>query len=124
MHNFTYNIQINFKRKMKYIHIVLSVTSYRQHILPVTMKWLKVEAIKIIFADIKFYSVKNSISSIHIQITFYSLYLFLKKQIQKMMHENEQVPDIEKLEQQEFNLDIEEQERAQAEAEQEVARVW
>ncbi|KFM06597.1 WD repeat-containing protein 96, partial [Aptenodytes forsteri] len=69
----------------------------------------------------KFYSVKNSISSIHIQITFYSL--FLKKQIQKMMHENEQVPDIEKLEQQEFNLDIEEQERAQAEAEQEVARV-
>ncbi|KFR00889.1 WD repeat-containing protein 96, partial [Opisthocomus hoazin] len=47
----------------------------------------------------------------------------LKKQIQKMMHENEQVPDIEKLEQQEFNLDIEEQERAQAAAEQEVARV-
>ncbi|KFP53522.1 WD repeat-containing protein 96, partial [Cathartes aura] len=71
----------------------------------------------------KFDSVKNSISSIHIQITFYSLYLFLKKQIQKIMHENEQVPDIEKLEQQEFNLDIEEQERAQAEAEREVARV-
>ncbi|KAM6130290.1 cilia- and flagella-associated protein 43 [Phoenicopterus ruber ruber] len=47
----------------------------------------------------------------------------LRKTIQKMMHENEQVPDIEKLEQQEFNLDIEEQERAQAEAEQEVARV-
>ncbi|KAM6066889.1 cilia- and flagella-associated protein 43 [Chlamydotis macqueenii] len=43
--------------------------------------------------------------------------------IQKMMHENEQVPDIEKLEQQEFNLDIEEKERAQAKAEQEVARV-
>lgn len=41
-----------------------------------------------------------------------------------MMLENEQVPDIEKLEQHEFNLDIEEQERAQAEAEQEVARVW
>ncbi|NXI67699.1 CFA43 protein, partial [Anseranas semipalmata] len=40
----------------------------------------------------------------------------------EMMHENEQVPDIEKLEQQEFNLDIEEQERVQAEAEQEVAR--
>lgn len=40
-----------------------------------------------------------------------------------MMLENEQVPDIEKLEQHEFNLDIEEQERAQAEAEQEVARV-
>ncbi|XP_063194806.1 cilia- and flagella-associated protein 43 [Chroicocephalus ridibundus] len=47
----------------------------------------------------------------------------LRKTIQKMMHENEQVPDIEKLEQQEFNLDAEEQERAQAEAEQEVARV-
>ncbi|XP_064320171.1 cilia- and flagella-associated protein 43 [Phalacrocorax carbo] len=47
----------------------------------------------------------------------------LRKTIQEMMHENEQVPDIEKLEQQEFNLDIEEQERAQAEAEQEVARV-
>ncbi|KAM6347636.1 cilia- and flagella-associated protein 43 isoform 9-T13 [Alca torda] len=47
----------------------------------------------------------------------------LRKTIQKMMHENEQVPDIEKLEQQEFNLDVEEQERAQAEAEQEVARV-
>lgn len=46
-----------------------------------------------------------------------------KKQIQQMMHENEQVPDIEKLEQQEFNLDIEEQERVQAEAEQEVSRV-
>ncbi|KFV45636.1 WD repeat-containing protein 96, partial [Tyto alba] len=64
-----------------------------------------------------------SIPSIHIQMTFYSLCLFLKKQIQKMMHENEQVPDIEKLEQQEFNLDAEEQERAQAEAEQKVARV-
>ncbi|NXJ12495.1 CFA43 protein, partial [Odontophorus gujanensis] len=46
----------------------------------------------------------------------------LHKTIQKMMHENEQLPDIEKLGQQEFNLDIEEQERAQAEAEQEVAR--
>ncbi|KFW76493.1 WD repeat-containing protein 96, partial [Manacus vitellinus] len=70
----------------------------------------------------KFCSVKNSISSIHIQITFYSLCLFFKKQIQQMMHENEQVPDIEKLEHQEFNLDMEEQERLQAEAEQEVAR--
>uniref|UniRef100_G1NDS8 Cilia- and flagella-associated protein 43 n=1 Tax=Meleagris gallopavo TaxID=9103 RepID=G1NDS8_MELGA len=45
------------------------------------------------------------------------------KYIQKMMHENEQVPDIEKLGQQEFNLDMEEQERAQAEAEQKVARI-
>ncbi|XP_057276998.1 cilia- and flagella-associated protein 43 isoform X1 [Pezoporus wallicus] len=40
--------------------------------------------------------------------------------IQKMMLENEQVPDTEKLEPQEFNLDIEEQEKAQAEAEQKV----
>ncbi|KFP76190.1 WD repeat-containing protein 96, partial [Apaloderma vittatum] len=72
----------------------------------------------------KIYSVKNSISSIHIEIPLYSLHLFKKnQQIQKMMHENEQVPDIEKLEHQEFNLDIEEQQRAQAEAEQEVARV-
>ncbi|XP_031453373.1 cilia- and flagella-associated protein 43 isoform X2 [Phasianus colchicus] len=47
----------------------------------------------------------------------------LHKTIQKMMHENEQVPDIEKLGQQEFNLDVEEQERAQVEAEQEVARI-
>ncbi|KAM9188437.1 cilia- and flagella-associated protein 43 [Mergus octosetaceus] len=47
----------------------------------------------------------------------------LRKTIQKMLHENEQVPDIEKLEQQEFNLDTEEQKRVQAEAEQEVARV-
>uniref|UniRef100_A0A8B9BQ22 Cilia- and flagella-associated protein 43 n=1 Tax=Anser brachyrhynchus TaxID=132585 RepID=A0A8B9BQ22_9AVES len=47
----------------------------------------------------------------------------IKNKIQKMLHENEQVPDIEKLEQQEFNLDTEEQERVQAEAEQEVARV-
>ncbi|KAM6416094.1 cilia- and flagella-associated protein 43 [Rhynochetos jubatus] len=47
----------------------------------------------------------------------------LRNAIQKMMHENEQVPDIEKLEQQEFNLDIEEHKRAQTEAEQEVARV-
>ncbi|XP_071605436.1 cilia- and flagella-associated protein 43 isoform X1 [Heliangelus exortis] len=47
----------------------------------------------------------------------------LRKTIQKMMHENDQVPDTEKLEQQEFNLDTEEQERTQAEAEQKVATV-
>lgn len=41
-----------------------------------------------------------------------------------MIHENEQVPDIEKLELWEFNLDLEEQERAQAEAEEDVVRVW
>ncbi|KYO40613.1 cilia- and flagella-associated protein 43 isoform A [Alligator mississippiensis] len=47
----------------------------------------------------------------------------LRKTIQEMMHENEQVPEIEKLDQQEFNLDAEEQERLQLESEQEVARV-
>ncbi|XP_041271676.1 cilia- and flagella-associated protein 43 [Onychostruthus taczanowskii] len=46
----------------------------------------------------------------------------LRETIQKMMHENEQVPDIEKLELWEFNLDLEEQEQAQAEAEEDVAR--
>lgn len=52
-------------------------------------------------------------------------YIFIFfKQIQKMIHENEQVPDIEKLELWEFNLDLEEQERAQAEAEEDVVRVW
>jgi len=75
-------MQINFKTKMKYIHGVLSGTSYRQHILPITVKQLKVEVIKIIFSDIKLYSVKNSISSIHIQITFYSLY-FKKNRFRK-----------------------------------------
>lgn len=40
-----------------------------------------------------------------------------------MMQENESLPDMEKLEQQEFNLDVEEQKRLQAEGEQEVARV-
>ncbi|KAM4775660.1 cilia- and flagella-associated protein 43 isoform 1-T1 [Cyanocitta cristata] len=47
----------------------------------------------------------------------------LRETIQKMMHENEQVPDIEKLEHWEFNLDLEEQERVQEEAERDVARV-
>ncbi|XP_071302063.1 cilia- and flagella-associated protein 43 isoform X1 [Agelaius tricolor] len=46
----------------------------------------------------------------------------LRETIQKMMHENEQVPDIEKLEHWEFNLDLEEQEQVQAEAEEDVAR--
>ncbi|EMP37621.1 WD repeat-containing protein 96 [Chelonia mydas] len=48
----------------------------------------------------------------------------LRKTIQEMMYENEQVPDIERLDQQDFNLDIEEQERLQVESEQEVAKVW
>ncbi|XP_075712589.1 cilia- and flagella-associated protein 43 isoform X2 [Rhinoderma darwinii] len=44
-------------------------------------------------------------------------------EIQAMMRENESLPDIEKLDQQEFNLDTEEQERLRAESEQEVERV-
>uniref|UniRef100_A0A8C5TCU9 Cilia- and flagella-associated protein 43 n=1 Tax=Malurus cyaneus samueli TaxID=2593467 RepID=A0A8C5TCU9_9PASS len=85
------------------------------------IRQLKAQVIKIIFFDIKFYSFKNSVFFVHIQITFYSLYLLFKKQVQKMMYDNEQVPDIEKLEHWEFNLDVEEQEQVQAEAEQEVA---
>ena len=40
-----------------------------------------------------------------------------------MMRENEDLPDIEKLGHQEFDLDIEEQNRLQAEGEAEVAKV-
>lgn len=40
-----------------------------------------------------------------------------------MMEENESLADIEKLEQQEFNLDVEEQQRLQLEGDQEVTRV-
>lgn len=40
-----------------------------------------------------------------------------------MMEENEKLPDTEKLEQLEFNLDMEEQQRLQAKGEQEVAKV-
>lgn len=40
-----------------------------------------------------------------------------------MMEENESLPDMEKLEHQEFNLDVEEQQRLQLEGEQEVTRV-
>uniref|UniRef100_A0A8C5TEA9 Cilia- and flagella-associated protein 43 n=1 Tax=Malurus cyaneus samueli TaxID=2593467 RepID=A0A8C5TEA9_9PASS len=87
------------------------------------IRQLKAQVIKIIFFDIKFYSFKNSVFFVHIQITFYSLYLLFKKQVQKMMYDNEQVPDIEKLEHWEFNLDVEEQEQVQAEAEQEVAMI-
>ncbi|RXM27392.1 Cilia- and flagella-associated protein 43 [Acipenser ruthenus] len=46
----------------------------------------------------------------------------LQRAIQAMMRENESLPEIEKLEQQEFNLDVEEQNRLQVEGEQEVAR--
>lgn len=48
---------------------------------------------------------------------------FLYCQIQEMMRENENLPDIEHLEQQEFNLDVEEQKRLEAMVEQEVTRV-
>ncbi|XP_066047799.1 cilia- and flagella-associated protein 43 [Chamaea fasciata] len=47
----------------------------------------------------------------------------LQETIQKMMHENEQVPDIEKLEHWEFSLDLEELKKVQAEVEEDVARV-
>lgn len=48
---------------------------------------------------------------------------FLCCQIQEMMRENENVPNIERLEQHEFNLDFEEQRRLEAMVEQEVTRV-
>ncbi|XP_054455755.1 cilia- and flagella-associated protein 43 [Anoplopoma fimbria] len=47
----------------------------------------------------------------------------LRDNIQEMMRENENLPDIERLEQQEFNLDVEEQRRLEAMMEQEVTRV-
>ncbi|XP_015275585.1 PREDICTED: cilia- and flagella-associated protein 43 [Gekko japonicus] len=47
----------------------------------------------------------------------------LRKKIQEMMFENAKAPKIEKLDQQEFNVDVEEQERQQIESEKEVARV-
>ncbi|XP_072534295.1 cilia- and flagella-associated protein 43 isoform X2 [Salminus brasiliensis] len=47
----------------------------------------------------------------------------LRETIRAMMQENENLPEMEKLEQQEFNLDVEEQKRLQAEGEQEVTRV-
>ena len=40
-----------------------------------------------------------------------------------MMKENEQVPDIERLEHHDFDLDVEEQTRLQEEGDREVARV-
>ncbi|XP_060780955.1 cilia- and flagella-associated protein 43 [Neoarius graeffei] len=47
----------------------------------------------------------------------------LRDTIQAMMQENEKLPDMEKLEQLEFNLDTEEQQRLQAKGEQEVTKV-
>lgn len=44
-------------------------------------------------------------------------------QIQEMIRENEKAPEIERLELQEFNLDVEEQKRLDAMMEQEVTRV-
>ncbi|XP_039994475.1 cilia- and flagella-associated protein 43 [Xiphias gladius] len=47
----------------------------------------------------------------------------LRDTIQEMMRENANLPDIERLEQQEFNLDFEQQRRLEAMVEQEVTRV-
>ncbi|XP_069467846.1 cilia- and flagella-associated protein 43 [Ambystoma mexicanum] len=47
----------------------------------------------------------------------------LRNTIQSMMRENESLPDIEKLDQQEFNMDLDEKERLQVESEMEVTRV-
>ncbi|XP_029304967.1 cilia- and flagella-associated protein 43 isoform X2 [Cottoperca gobio] len=47
----------------------------------------------------------------------------LRDNIQEMMRESENLPDIERLQQQEFNLDVEEQRRLAAILEQEVTRV-
>ncbi|KAM8859660.1 cilia- and flagella-associated protein 43 isoform 2-T2 [Spinachia spinachia] len=47
----------------------------------------------------------------------------LRQNIQEMMRENEHLPDIERLEQEEFNLDVEEQRSLEAMVEQEVTRV-
>ncbi|XP_073337399.1 cilia- and flagella-associated protein 43 [Pagrus major] len=47
----------------------------------------------------------------------------LRDTIQEMMRENDNLPDIERLEQREFNLDVEEQRRLEAMVEQEVVRV-
>ncbi|KAL2083728.1 hypothetical protein ACEWY4_021501 [Coilia grayii] len=47
----------------------------------------------------------------------------LRDTIQVMMRENEGLPEMERLEQQEFNLDVAEKKRLQAEGEQEVQRV-
>ncbi|KAF5901569.1 cilia- and flagella-associated protein 43, partial [Clarias magur] len=47
----------------------------------------------------------------------------LRETIHAMMQENEKLPDMEKLEQLEFNLDLEEQQRLQGEGEQDVIRV-
>ena len=41
-----------------------------------------------------------------------------------MMFENSMAPKIEKLDQQEFNLDVEDQEKQQVHSEAEVERVW
>lgn len=48
---------------------------------------------------------------------------FLYCQIQEMMRENENLPEIERLEQHEFNLDVEEQKRLEDMVEKEVTRV-
>ena len=49
--------------------------------------------------------------------------VIVDEQIQLMMKHNEELPDIEKLSRHEFDLDIDEQTRLQAEGEAEVERV-
>ena len=47
----------------------------------------------------------------------------MRRTLKAMMHDNEGVTDIEKLNRYEFDLDVEEQARLQAEGEAEVSRV-
>lgn len=54
---------------------------------------------------------------------FLHLPVFIVEQIQSMMKQNEELPDIEKLNRHEFDLDIDEQARLQAEGEAEVDQV-
>jgi hypothetical protein len=56
-----------------------------------------------------------------LSVTFFKFFCWL--QIQGMLKQNEALPDIEKLGRHEFDLDIEEQNRLQAEADAEVNRV-
>lgn len=66
----------------------------------------------------------NLIVSIHtFEVERFILIFSGPLQIKAMMEENKSLSDMEKLEQQEFNLDVEEQQRLQLEGKQEVTRV-
>ena len=56
----------------------------------------------------------------HHNMTFSVRYFF---QLQSMLKRNDTLPEIEQLNRHEFDLDIEEQQKLQAEADQEVERV-